>query len=383
MSDAHHAIDESLCALLRGESDTRHSPKSPVFGAPYDDRVRYHGVGPLLSRRRSLASRTLHPGNACRQDSRELEELAAMELARQHELRQVLQSLATTGVEVLLLKGTALAYSLYPAPALRPRTDTDILIRSSDRDATASVLSNLGYEKPNAVSGELLSYQCSFHKQDRFGVTHILDVHWRVNNTQVFSRALDYEQLALRALPIGRLGDHARGLALDDALLLACMHRAHHIHSPYRVHGDAGAGGERLIWLYDIHLLVQAMSVTAFADFTQSAESKGMRAVCADGLRRTQACFGTRLPDGALAWMTKTGPREPSAAHLRSGNVSHLLTELRSLPRWRDRITLLCEHLIPPPEYMLTKYSVTSRARLPILYLQRGLHGAWKRMHFS
>ena len=211
MSDAHHAIDASLCALLRGESDTQHSAKSPALGAPYDDRVRYHGVGPLLSRRRSLASRTLHHTNACRQGSRELEELTAMELARQHELRQVLQSLADIGVEVLLLKGTALAYSLYPAPALRPRTDTDILIRSSDRDATASVLSNLGYEKPNAVSGELLSYQCSFHKQDRFGVAHILDVHWRVNNTQVFSRALDYEQLALRALPIGRLGDHARG----------------------------------------------------------------------------------------------------------------------------------------------------------------------------
>jgi hypothetical protein len=61
--------------------------------------------------------------------------------------------------------------------------------------------------------------------------------------------------------------------------------------------------------------------------------------------------------------------------------MRHLLTELRSLPRWRDRITLLGEHLFPPPDYMLEKYAVTSRTWLPMLYLKRGIHGVWKRLH--
>ena len=69
--------------------------------------------------------------------------------------------------------------------------------------------------------------------------------------------------------------------------------------------------------------------------------------------------------------------------HLRAGKMRRLLIEVRSLPRWRDRITLLGEHLFPPAGYMLEKYAVTSRASLPMLYLQRGIHGAWKRTHNS
>ena len=42
---------------------------------------------------------------------------------------------------------------------------------------------------------------------------------------------------------------------------------------------------------------------------------------------------------------------------------------------------MLSEHLFPPSEYMLKKYAVTSRAWLPKLYLQRGIQGAWKRIH--
>jgi hypothetical protein len=30
---------------------------------------------------------------------------------------------------------------------------------------------------------------------------------------------------------------------------------------------------------------------------------------------------------------------------------------------------------------MLEKYAVTNRAWLPMLYLQRGIYGAWKRIH--
>ena len=72
---------------------------------------------------------------------------------------------------------------------------------------------------------------------------------------------------------------------------------------------------------------------------------------------------------------------ERSAAHLRTGSLGYFLTELRSLPRWRDRIAYLGEHLFPPSDYMLEKYALRSRAWLPVLYLQRGVLGTWKRIH--
>ena len=44
--------------------------------------------------------------------------------------------------EHLVFKGTALAYTCYPEPSLRPRLDTDLLIRRADReDGVAGVSS--------------------------------------------------------------------------------------------------------------------------------------------------------------------------------------------------------------------------------------------------
>ncbi len=381
MDDTQAMIESSMCALLRGEPVAWSASNASEFDRSFRDCATYHGVGPLLSRQLSLMLSCDRHVTEPRGLARELKDGVAIELARKNELIRVLSSLAEFGVTALLLKGAALAYSIYPSPALRPRADTDLLVRSADRAVTARVLSELGYEKPNATSGELVTYQCGYVKRDRFHIDHVLDVHWRISNTQMFSRALDYEELRSRSVPLAALGRHARALAPADALLLACMHRAHHIHSPYRVDGVSSSGGDRLIWLYDIHLLIDAMSPRELEGFTRLADKRGMRAICSNGLLRACQCFGTRVPEEVLLSLSRTGPIEPSAAHLRAGNMRHLLTELRSLPRWRDRITLLGEHLFPPPDYMLEKYAVTSRTWLPMLYLKRGIHGVWKRLH--
>ena len=373
-------IESSLCALLRGESPSWPASEDPGFRARLRDCIAYHGVGPLLTRELLNTGQHEHHviGSLCR--ARELKDDVAMELARKYELVRVLESLAQSGIAPLLLKGAAMAYSLYPSPALRPRADTDLLIRAADRVATAGVLAELGYEKPNATSGELLTYQCGYVMRDRFGIEHVLDVHWRVSNTQMFSRSLDYDELTSRAVPVSALGDHARGLGPADALLLACMHRVHHLHSPFHVEGVEPAGGDRLIWLNDIHLLSNSMSLRELVEFARLADERGMRAVCRDGLLKARRCFDTRIPEEVLLLLARAGSTERSEAHLRAGSLRHLLTELRSLPRWQDRVTLLGEHLFPPTAYMLEKYAPGNRAWLPLLYLRRGIHGALRRI---
>ena len=381
MDDSKAMTEAAMCALLRGEPVVWPASKGSNFEAQFFDNAEFHGVAPLLlhqlRRNPSLGSQAF----GCQPSGLGLEKKAAVELVRKHELVRVLDVLAESGVTVLLLKGAALAYSVYRWPALRPRSDTDLLIRDVDRVMTGRILSELGYEKPNATSGELINYQCGYALRDRFHIDHVLDVHWRINNAQMFSRALTYEELHSRSVPLPALGGHARALALTDALLLACMHRVHHIHSPYYVDDVPRFGGDRLIWLYDIHLLVNAMSPGELEEFARRAENKGMRAICRDGLLRARQCFGTQMPRELLFSLSGADRTEPSASHLRRGNARRVLTELRSLPRWRDRLTFLSEHLFPPADYMLRKYTVSNRSWLPMLYVHRGVHGAWKRLH--
>ena len=65
----------------------------------------------------------------------------------------------------------------------------------------------------------------------------------------------------------------ARALGPVDALLLACIHRVAH-------HDDC----EKLLWIYDIHLLAHGMDRRRLKQFATRAAEKRIRAVCLRGL---------------------------------------------------------------------------------------------------
>src|SRR5437773_5170033 len=83
-------------------------------------------------------------------------EQTAKELLREKELISVLDVLVTEDICPIILKGTALAYSLYNSPASRPRVDTDLLIRKNEIDAVRRVMAGCGYTAPTYCEGDLL-----------------------------------------------------------------------------------------------------------------------------------------------------------------------------------------------------------------------------------
>jgi hypothetical protein len=273
------------------------------------------------------------------------------------------------------MKGLPLAYTHYRSPDLRPRGDADMLIRRVEREAASDVLTELGYERVNTMRGELVSSQSSWIKLDGYGVTHSIDLHWRINNCQIFAEAASYDELLNDSVPIQVLG--ARALGPVHALLLACMHRVTHVSAAWGV-DETRHYGDRLIWLYDIHLLTSRMSLSELTAFVRLAVERRLKTICIDGLRHSQRCFGTPLPDQILAALSAAGPPEPSARYLAPGRLRFLLRDIRSLSNVRDRLRLVREHLFPPAEYMRKKYSVSGRASLSILYLRRAVQGIWR-----
>jgi hypothetical protein len=194
---------------------------------------------------------------------------------------------------------------------------------------------------------------------------HVYDVHWRISNRAavVHSKAFDYASCASRAVEIAALGPNARTLADEDALLLACVHlMAHHAHD------------QRLIWLYDIHLLVAAMDGTRFRGFATLAEETGFAAVCKDAIRRSCGFFDTRSADAA-AWCEGPGSAGGAAAlSIRLGYVTAsgvLWSNLRALPSWGERARYVVQTAWPSPSYMRRRYAVDRPWKLPYYYLKR------------
>lgn len=364
MSIESPSAEEFICAALRGEDPVWPDSAAESFAGAFLRAADEHGVTALLHTvSRSGAKLHSWPATVREALSRGARMATALDLARREELNRVFDALTAYNIAPLVLKGTALAYTHYPSPGLRPRCDIDLLLPPEDRDRADQALRALDYQRLNTAGSSLSSYQRVYTREQRQGLSHVFDVHWRVSNRQRFANALDYCELRRDAVTIPALGEHAWGLGNADALLLACMHRA--AHGPY-------THGARLIWIYDIHLLVSGMQESELEAFTQRASARRVADVCADGLIQAQRCFHPPLPDVLGRWLASVGP----APNVNASRLRSFVDDLVSLPSWGERVQFVREHLLPAPNYMRARY--TGEGWLPVLYLRRGVFGAWK-----
>jgi hypothetical protein len=280
----------------------------------------------------------------------------------------VLDAAGDARIDLVVMKGAAIAHTHYPQPHLRPRADSDLVIRADDRGRLAAVLEACGYAATSAVDGSLVTQQRQWTRTLGRDLVHALDVHWGVFNPRAFADVLTTEELLERSVRVPALAGSARGPHPVHALLIACVHRvAHH------------KGENDLLWLYDIRLLAESLSVVEAADFVRLAVQRKVAAVCADSLLAAERSVGARLPPSLQSWIDGASwreAREPTAAFLvHERQVDRLVSDLRVLGNVRARVHLVVQHLFPRPEYMLRQHGVRSRVQLPYLYLRRMIEG--------
>lgn len=295
----------------------------------------------------------------------------ATELVRAHEVAQLLESLASRRVFPILLKGAALAYTVYPSPSMRPRVDTDLLIARDQIAATREVLAHRGYVDVLMTGGEFVFGQFHMTKVDGWGIDHVFDIHWRISSQSLFARLLTYDEVRASAVTVPALGPHGRAPASVHALLLACVHPVMH-------HRNT----QRPIWFRDIDLLVRRMSDEELHRFARLAVDKRMARICAHQLSIAIEQFDSPVPPAVISLLRSAPLTEPAAVYLRRHRRWHheLFWNVRNLQRWGDRLRLLREVLFPSADYMLDAYHLGTGGivLLPALYAHRCVYGAFK-----
>lgn len=377
----HAAIDRALARLVAGDGTVGQAGTELAAATPDAvlARARYHGVLPLVAA--SIDAGTAEvPGWLADAARAAVRAEVALDLARRPMVVEAIAVLDRAGTVPIVLKGEALAHTLYKAPWMRPRADTDVLVApDSERRADAALVA-LGYRRQLSLPGVWVSSQACYVRSGPGGAQHAIDLHWRVNNSPVLAGLASHDEIAASAEPMPALGPTARAAGPIQALLIACLHRVGSEHAPYTVDGVPRAGGDRLIWLADIDRLVRSLTVDERERFVRLAEARGAGRLCAAGVAASAAAFAT--PDAPeLARALTMAPFGSTVdRYLAAGRHGRTWLDFRALPGARARLAFLREVLWPNAEYLRARNPGAGDVSPLRLRLARVARGAARRL---
>jgi hypothetical protein len=316
--------------------------------------ARRHGIFALLGFWQELNAKT----NAAvlsaiqRKEMRsELAKTTLLDRIHRDALAELANPLAELGVRALIVKGAALALSHYPLPGLRPRVDTDVLIATDDADKVHACLQQNGYAPlPSNFSATVLPERC--YRKQISGAWVTLDLHWALSSRPILARALTFADLLNDSVSF----DQSHFWRMPNpmhALLIAVVHRIGH-------HREQ----ERYIWLYDVHLLWQAMSLETQKKCIARAQQLKLCALLQEALLSTQKIFATEISASQQQALTPT--QEEASADLLQSHLSEFAFDWRNASV-KERIALLTNRLWAQPEYLRQRFNAP---RAPIMWLQ-------------
>lgn len=140
-------------------------------------------------------------------------------------IREVLGKLQGLGLDPIVLKGAALAYTAYPEPAHRTMSDIDLLLPADQLDIARATLLAIGFSDDD--SGKPPSHHLvRLHRQSAPPPGEIgVELHHQLL-PEPSPYQLDLSPFQHRSRVVGIAGVPARIHAPTDALLFACVHLA-------------------------------------------------------------------------------------------------------------------------------------------------------------
>ena len=282
-------------------------------------------------------------------------------------LVEVLDACAAVDVEPLLLKGAALARTLYRRDESRGYFDVDLLVPSEDLSAVGQVLDDMGYRNVTELQGVddvagILHAQMWAQSVPEFGNLSV-DLHWLLYGCEAPPQ-LVWETLSARHIFIDVAGRRVRTLDRPGLALHLALHTAQHGPDDLKAAADLNRGLERWspeVWCQAADLAAELRAVEAFA--------AGLRLVPGGDLlaRRLE------LPAAeVLLWqIAHRGERPRGTFHLQA------FTEARGLS---ERMKLLRRSLLPRRAWIVWEQpqAARSRGRLFVAYCAHILRApAW------
>jgi hypothetical protein len=279
------------------------------------------------------------------------------------QLREIIEAFQNEGLRVLVLRGPALAFSLYEDPAMRSSCDLDLLVIPEQVVQARGILESLGYRclaKRFETARDFFREECFIHQENpgnTFPVPFFKGSE-EVDILDLFQRAWKVETptLAFETL-------HPVDYLIHSAIHLIMIHK----------------NEMRLSWIYDTALLAQNLQVPDdWETLQERCIAWRARLPLEQCLKMAQVWTGLELPEGFDDFSTWPRPTEDESAVWEDTMRHHWVTILlkRSLSNpslLLKRIPSLLRLLFPHPDIVRFCYPTSSNWLLPLSYMRRWL----------
>lgn len=380
MVDAR-SLDDLFAAALRGDR----APWPPEWMneeriEAASSRLIYHGICHLMAEH--FCSLKNWPSRIQADIQKEALAQTMWEMAHRQVLADLYEGLERTGVEALLLKGTAIAYLNYPVPAARRRGDTDLLIRAGDLATTRTVLANHGFCRPFATQGPFgdLHFEELWRLESENSGDHDIDLHWEVTNSRALSKVFNVDACFTESVAVSAIHEAARATAPVTRLIHGFVNRASHQRSGYFSIDQNHYGGDRLIWAYDYHLQAFSLREQDWEQLAKECIEREVAAICLDGLRFAQATLHTPVPDSVIDALESAPQTTPVSRYIYGERkLERSLADFRSTPGVAKKAMFVLARAFPSTRHMRAKYPQLERWPVSFLYVLRLIEASYKR----
>ncbi|MEM1050681.1 MAG: nucleotidyltransferase family protein [Pseudomonadota bacterium] len=355
MSDAAF-IDDFLARSLRSAQSQQDAVWTLTAETNWEQvwaRVEYHGIAFLLNRH----SRRIcdWPYKLQERIAEEARLIALWETTHLNALVRVIDALADAGIETVLMKGTALAYSFHDEPATRRRGDTDLLIRPKDRVRTRMILLELGWHRKEDPHGLYYQEGWLYHSAGFF--VHSIDLHWEPSDRPTLQGSLPINAFFNNRIKVPRL--HPRAYRPCSALMIVHATINQKWHALFGYHSESGrlASPKRLIWSIDLSLICQSMTVDDWHELETHCNAHGIGALVAKALRGMQSDIHNAIPEESLANLEAQPLDADVASYFASSDsLTQFRIDLKRTSSLRKKARLIRMRAFPPRQHLLEKY---------------------------
>ena len=324
------------------------------------------GIVPLLDYHlRSWPEKCRPPDEIMALLDRMLLRAAGRNLLVGRQVQDVVDAMDRAGISVLLLKGPALARTIYQDPALRISTDIDLLVHPEDVHASETVLEELGYRSPEKKFH--MSRCDQYHEEfEPPGVGLLIELHWQLDCRFGLFPDGSLDRMFSRRIPLNQGDLSCDTLSPPDHLLYCAFHNVFQHRSM------------RLDWICDIALLMAELDTPdAWEALIRESIEHHVRIPLELAVTAAILWTGCGIPEpyGDLSMWPAPKRKERQlwqhSAKRRVSLFSSLYLRTQGQSGIAGKLRYILGFIVPPASRMTMFRRSDSRVDVPLAYLRR------------